>query len=200
MVDGLAIVDGDILYGTETEFRSKIVPDFKIINVTEAPAELPPPPPLRMRRGKRSNSIFPGSKSLWPNNQVRFKFATSDAKTKLGPFVTTATSRWKSVVSCLSFKEEPVSATLSPDVITINFDKIGCFTTQVGHTPGQNLQMNLNLATCGFNAATHEFGMSDVTTWKSRKLTLSRPCSRTPTRAKALGQRVIHPFPMPEPG
>lgn len=155
--DGLAIVDGDVIYGTQAEFESKIVKDYKVLNISDYPTN-PEQPQARsnsVRFGKRSNSLFENESGLWPSGKVRFKFATPDAKKQLGSDVTTAINRWKAKASCLSFTEEKISDKWSWDVVTIEVASGICRTSQAGR--GGDMRMMLDPA-CGAAAVTHEFG------------------------------------------
>ena len=156
--EGLAIVDGDIIYGTQTEFESKIIKDYKILNLTDAPAN--PEGPTRrsnsMRIAQRSNSIFPDESGIWPKGVVRFKFANQAAKTMHGPNVQTAINRWKAKAPCLQFSEEKIADWLAWDIVTISITSGKCSTSQAGR--GGDMKMILDPA-CGPNEITHEFGM-----------------------------------------
>lgn len=155
LVNGFAVVNGDIVAGSEDDFKAKIITDWSLINVT-ASAEVPGPRPDTMRFGKRAHSVKRFDAKLWPNAHVFYKYKTQAAKKAIGNTVEIATSFWSYRIGCLKFTELPVSADLTPDAVTIDNTDTGCYAS-VGKGTGGGLNMNLG-AGCGDAQALHEFG------------------------------------------
>ena len=142
---GYAIINGDIVYGTEAEFRRVIVNPQSSVS-------------RRARRSmeKRSNSVFPNSGRLWPGNTITYKFETAAVESQLSSIVDAAIDRWRSKVPCLNFVRNSPSAITSSTVVTI-YNTDGCSASWVGNPPGLTKAMHLG-AGCGTNEATHEWG------------------------------------------
>jgi hypothetical protein len=96
--DGLAIVDGDVIYGTETEIKAASV-----------------------TTNKRAVSIFPfQSAQKWPGGVIRYKYEDDSVENSVGPDFQKAIEKWKNKLPFLQFTKEPSnSATLTPSVLTV---------------------------------------------------------------------------------
>ncbi|KAI9854370.1 MAG: hypothetical protein M1813_001273 [Trichoglossum hirsutum] len=141
---GLAIIDGDVVYGTTAEFNNVIV-HTGIAQRDELLQEA--------RKQRRANSIFANSGQLWPGGVIKYKYDTPATETKLQQRIKEAIARWTSVVPCISFVQQPSSTTPSSDVVTV-IDGDGCYATVAGDVPGVSKWMS----PCGVNEATHEWG------------------------------------------
>jgi hypothetical protein len=141
---GLAIIDGDVVYGTTAEFNNVIV-HTGIAQRDELLREA--------RKQRRANSIFANSGQLWPGGVIKYKYDTPATETKLQQRIKEAIARWTSVVPCISFVQQPSSTTPSSDVVTV-IDGDGCYATVAGDVPGVSKWMS----PCGVNEATHEWG------------------------------------------
>jgi len=140
---GLALIDGDVVYGTTAEFFNVTVQTG--LNRRELLNEA--------RKQRRANSIFANSGHLWPGGVVKYKYDTPATEAKLQQRIKDAIARWTSVVPCLSFVQQPSSTVPSSDVVTV-IDGDGCYATVVGDVPGVSKWMS----PCGVNEATHEWG------------------------------------------
>lgn len=99
LVDGIAIVDGDVIFGPEEEL-------------------------LRMSRGgggKRSLSLFESQRGrMWPNGVIRYKWESQEAKDGRGYNFSIATQRWINMLPFLKFQDTgDIDPTLVEDVITL---------------------------------------------------------------------------------
>ena len=84
VVNGVVVVDGDVLLGTEDELKAKIVEDWQLVNLIASDAPQGPSANSRMfaRRAleERSHSYFPNSPALWPNGVVVYKYVAEHTK------------------------------------------------------------------------------------------------------------------------
>lgn len=105
--DGLAIIEGDVIVGTEADvLASRVDADEDAEGVGSE------------RSRKRSLSIFPGAPlgnpRKWPNGRFEYKWSTAAAKTKRGPGFEAAVKLWTDRVPSLQFVEVgPPSETLT---------------------------------------------------------------------------------------
>lgn len=142
--DGLAIIDGDVLYGTVEELLSH--------NVTGQE-------PL----ARRAHSIF-RTVNPWASATVTYQFSNAATQTLVGSIVNSAIANWKATAPYLSFKRIADSATAQNGVVQINAVPCGgCFSSKIGfyNIPlVMNLQQSCGTSTsgCGVAQATHEFG------------------------------------------
>lgn len=158
LANGYAITDGDVIAGTEEEFKSKIVTNWEILDITDLPAEREGPPPEevnKLRFAKRAHSIFGmDAKAMWPGNTIRYRFADEDIKNKFLFKMNTAISRWKKGAPCLKFVEEKVSDAESKDILTLRWSNSNvCY---IDHKGGYRT-MGL-LTACTADDLTHEIG------------------------------------------
>jgi hypothetical protein len=139
---GLAIIDGDVVYGTEEELLAN---EF---NETALVVE------------KRAFS-GPGG---WPAATVTFKYESDAAESAISSVVNAAIAVWTATASYLTFTQLANSDALDPGVITISAnDCDGCHANR-GFDASRGLKMNLQQACsstgefCGVDEAVHEFG------------------------------------------
>lgn len=142
LIGDLAILEGDLAYGTEADLLSKAVGNVQ---------------------SRRSNSIFATgdpSGDVWPANTVIYKYVDLAFRAQFKTAVDAAIKRWTDAHPCLKFEERDPSA--SPiGIITI---KPGGFPgvcwygpgPKPGYHPGTAMAMGLVIG-CGANEITHEF-------------------------------------------
>lgn len=170
LANGLAVVDGDIIYGTEQQLLSHQVPDnFTSTTVARRRRGLHRAP------GRRSFSIFPANTpEIWPNAHIIYKYSTVAVKAKLENIVNDAIRRWQLKNPFLVFDEVAVSSTLVNGQLTIFSDDCGGCSASIGYQSGSSMHMQLQQPTfilnhcgpgtgldnqgCFENEATHEFG------------------------------------------
>ncbi|KDR69172.1 hypothetical protein GALMADRAFT_923492 [Galerina marginata CBS 339.88] len=143
--DGLAVIDGDVIYGT--------LEDLVAHNHTGQP-------PTNMTR--RAHSIF-RNENPWASATITYNFNSAATQRLLGSIVSGAIANWKATAPYLDFKQVANSATGQNGVLTIKAPSCGggC-NSPIGffNSPmTMNLQQNCpGSGTCGIVQATHEFG------------------------------------------
>ena len=152
VVNDLAIIDGDVIYGTVNQLRSHDINLNPLIQSENS----------QTTKERRSLSVF--SNNAWPSATVAYRYESNDVATTLIPIVNAAIGRWKSAAPWLTFKRlEPNSNIATNGVTTIRATECGGCNSNIGFT-GAPRFMNLQQAcpskpgTCGINEATHEFG------------------------------------------
>lgn len=139
---GLAVIDGDVVYGIEKELLANRYDP------------------------KNLDRVYPAAFSVresWPDATVKYKYDSDGTQTLLSDIVPVAISRWQTVAPYLIFpKQSPNSATPQNGVLTISANAgDGCH-SDIGY---RNAPMTMNLqrdnptsCVCCPNQATHEFG------------------------------------------
>jgi hypothetical protein len=56
---------------------------------------------------KRSNSVLPGSRSLWPNGVIPYRFTNDAVETNFSTPINEAIQEWTSNIPCLAFLKQP---------------------------------------------------------------------------------------------
>jgi hypothetical protein len=159
----LVAYDGDVIFGTVTEFNRALV------NITYTSGSNNPPPqrrsypPSHNRVAKRSDSIFPFSSGIWPGGIVYYRYWDTNTESELSSYVNGAIASWTGAVPCINFVQLPNDndPNGSNGIVTIkaNVPNAGyCLASQIGY--GVNsLWMSLDTGGgCGVPEVTHEFG------------------------------------------
>lgn len=153
IANGFAIIYGDVIYGTEAEFRKVIVEDdinfeefhikrHKFSNLTE----------------KRSNSVFPNSGQTWPQNTVPYKFEDAAFEASISGAVNQAIARWTSQVPCLKFvRISDANPMEIPNTVTIRRTTGDVCYASIGFAPGKASHILLAPG-CGADEIAHELG------------------------------------------
>lgn len=140
--DKLAIIDGDVIYGSVDDLLSHSLPD-----------------PLAIL--KRTHSI---RANTWPSATITYKFDSDATQTALGSIVNTAIDNWKKVAPYLKFTKVPLNSAVGQNgVVTIKAPACGGCNSAVGFVNApmtMRLQVSCTSAPgkCGILEATHEFG------------------------------------------
>ena len=144
--DGLAIYDGDIIFGTEQQLLAAAVSKEKRDDVS---VENPVSP--TMARSFSHDVAF-------PNGVIPFYFNTdADSNAQLAN-VNQAQARWTKVAPYLKFKYLGVNPTTGFG-INITSTDTGCYTSDNAlYKIFGPYNMSLNKTVCGVDQATHEFG------------------------------------------
>jgi hypothetical protein len=140
--NGYAIVEGDVVYGTEADLLAHVV------GSSSSNSTIP-----RMRR--RSKSIFRNSNE-WPGGTVLYQYESAAMKSAFQPAVDGAIAKWTSLVPCLHFKEQPVGAGSPNGVIVIRAGNpvIPACSAPIGYSSGPMSILLVN--GCGVPELTHE--------------------------------------------
>jgi hypothetical protein len=139
---GLAIIDGDVVYGTEAELLSNEFNETALI------------------LEKRAFS----APSIWPAATVTFKYRSAAAETAVSSIVNAAIAVWTTSASYLTFTQLPNSDALIPGVLTISADDCDGCHANLGFDAARARTMNLQQTCssspgfCGVDEAVHEFG------------------------------------------
>lgn len=135
--NGLAVIDGDVIYGTLEDLLAHESCLFD-------PGEI--------------NTNAFSVRTAWPGANILYKFDSHDTAIAIGNAVSTAISRWKSVASYLTFTELPDSTTAMNGIVTISsVCGANSCSASIGFS-NNPLFINLCAAGCGPDQATHEFG------------------------------------------
>ena len=153
------IHQGDIIVGTVDEFN-----DLFLINVTYSTThDLISPPQLQVQsqtKDKRSNSVLPRSRLLWPNGVIPYRFASDKVEANFSTRVNEAIQEWTSNVPCLTFLKRPNGNddATAPGILTIHMvpDQWLC-AADVGFLPSGS-RMLLDYKGCGRAEILHELG------------------------------------------
>jgi hypothetical protein len=143
--NGLAIIDGDVVYGTVQDLLQ-----HTIENSTAGNAE-----------AKRAFS----ASNVWPSPNITYKYDSDDTERRIAPIVIEAIRRWNVGAPYLTFSAvSPNSAHAVDGIVTINAtDCDGCHAS-IGFASSGSLFMNLQQDCnktglgCFADEATHEFG------------------------------------------
>jgi Astacin (Peptidase family M12A) len=144
--DGYAIIDGDVIYGTEDDL-------------------------LKHRADRVGARDLEGraftSSNTWPGAVVTFNYDSAASEIAVGAIVNSAIASWTSLAPYLGFNKIANSATGQNGVLTIRSTACGgCAAGTIGYNAANPLAMNLQQActgsgppgACGINEAVHEFG------------------------------------------
>lgn len=144
--NGLAVIDGDVIYGT--------VEDLLAHNLTANPPNIT----------RRAHSIF-RTANPWNGATITYKFDSDCTENAfgVGAIVNGAIANWKATAPYLTFKKVPNSGVGENGVLMIKAPSCGGCNSPIGFF---NLPMTLNLqqmcptspGSCGVAEATHEFG------------------------------------------
>lgn len=144
--NGLAIIDGDVVFGTEQQLLNSIVRKKKRDEVE-----------LEATSSQVGSRSFSNDVAV-PGGVVPFFFNSVADQTALLAIVNGAIARWTNLTPYLVFKNLGV---YSPNMFGINItsNDVGCYTSDnvLNKFFGQ-WHMNLNKTFCGVDQATHEFG------------------------------------------
>ena len=143
-VDGMAIIDGDVIYGSVNQLRAQ---------------DLARNPQVQESRA------FSGFTSIaWPGATVTYRYDSDDTATALIPIVDAAIARWRATAPYLTFTRLlPNGGAGANGVTTIRATPCGGCNSHIGwaNAPrSMNLQQDCPASPgwCGVNEATHEFG------------------------------------------
>jgi hypothetical protein len=142
--NGLAIIDGDVVYGTVQDLLQHTIENSTAGNAN----------------GKRAFS----ASNVWPSPVITYKYDSDDSERQLSSIVNEAIRRWNVGAPYLTFtRASPNGPDPVDGVVTISVgDCDGCHAAIVGFTPTGSLAMNLQQhcsdGTCTPDEATHEFG------------------------------------------
>ncbi|ORY18719.1 hypothetical protein BCR34DRAFT_595948 [Clohesyomyces aquaticus] len=155
--DGIAIIDGDVIFGTEADLLSHSTSNNQRRDDSR-------------QHEKRSLSIFPWTANRWPGGVVTYKWESQAAangipknakNTRLVDW-TEAMKRWTDRLPFLKFVEVGISATLVLNTITLKAASgTGSCTSPVGMatTDNQGAAGNfIKLDNCGAGGYAHEIG------------------------------------------
>lgn len=139
--DGLAIIDGDVIYGPLDDLLSRSFTGPQDIS-------------------KRAHS---GTNLAWPGATVTYKFDSAATETTLSAIVNGAIANWKAKAPYLTFIKVANSAVGENGVVMIKAPACGGCNSAIGYA---NLPLTMNLqqdcttspGSCGVAEATHEFG------------------------------------------
>jgi hypothetical protein len=138
---GLAIIDGDIVYGTEQ-------------NLLSATAG---------RDNRMTTDAFSFKNRTWPNAVVRYRYASDEAEKNLKTqFIDEAIAYWGIGAPWLKFERvEPNKDEAESGILRISGDCNGCHST-VGYIEGDKQYFNIMpdhcTMHCGVEGTVHEFG------------------------------------------
>jgi len=143
--DGLAIVEGDIIYGTEAELLSRVIGGTPNVG------------PRSVHR--RSHSVFStGTPSPWPASTIRYRYLDDNARTKFSSSVNIAIQRWKLGHPCLNFVDIGSGTDQDAIVIQEQTNEPNVCRATVGYYGPTSSHIMKLWATCGPNEITHELG------------------------------------------
>ena len=134
--NGLAIIDGDIVYGTVDELLNDSIAN----DIAE---------PFLTRRA------FTDPRRAWPNANVIYKFIDADTQDRLAPRVDSATFTWRNLAPYVRFTRLSFSDIPTNGVVTITGSEGRCF-SKIGF---RDIPLDMNLASgCGVPETIQEFG------------------------------------------
>jgi len=155
VVGDLAIIDGDVIYGTIDQLLSH--------DVTLNPDMLNDH--SRGIKTARAHSVLSSNAdALWPSATVAYRYASDDTAMALMSDVNTAIGRWRSTAPWLTFNRlMPNHNDTEKGVTTIRMVECGGCWSHIGFHPTRPLIMNLEQkcgmdGPCGVDTTTHEFG------------------------------------------
>ena len=144
--NGLAIIDGDVIYGPIDTLFSHSLLGNATANLTA-----------------RAHSVVVGQGHTWPSANIMYKFDSASTETLLSATVNGAIAKWKAVAPYLTFTKVANSATPQNGVAMIQAPSCGGCSSSIGYA---NAPLNMLLQQsctpspgfCGVAEATHEFG------------------------------------------
>ncbi|KAF2500809.1 zincin [Lophium mytilinum] len=152
--NGLAVIDGDVIYGPVASLLANQVhgngtySNGTLSNGTES-------------HYKRAFSV----KNTWPDAKIRYKFTSDQVQTTLQAIIDDAINRWHAGAPYITFERVfPNSADGMAGVLTIAANDCGGCNANIGYYPNSALWMNLQQGCsniggwCGASEAAHEFG------------------------------------------
>lgn len=161
--DGLAIVDGDVIFGTEDELLAWAVGGHQKRSLeTESHAG---------GVQKRSISIFPYSGNKWPGGVISYKWESQASKDLRIVDWTEAVKRWTDRLPFLKFVEATTpDATIVPNIVTLrSFTGTGGCSSPIGMSTS-TVWNYIKLDDCGAGTYAHEIGHSKLQSSLSRHL------------------------------
>ncbi|KAL5331439.1 hypothetical protein ACEPPN_000969 [Leptodophora sp. 'Broadleaf-Isolate-01'] len=140
--DSIAIIDGDIIFGTEGELLAHQANQSAHDDIRGLAFSAPAP---------------------WPEATITWKFDSTTTEANLGAEVGVAIARWEVSAPFLNFRQIPNSPTSQSGVVTIRAVACDGCHADIGYANAprtMNLQQGCigNPGTCGPDQATHEFG------------------------------------------
>jgi len=138
IINGLAILEGDIVLGTQAQAQAWNTVGNKSFNSNMAPRSV----------------IISGDRFRWINNLVPFQF-DMNVPDQVREMVFDAIDHWEDNTSMTFIERNNDNATEFPDFVNIVSDEFACWSF-VGRRGGSQ---DLNVvAACEFGATVHEFG------------------------------------------
>jgi len=144
VVNGLAIIDGDVIYGSVNQLRLQDI--------------------RRSPQIKENRALSVNSNSAWPSATITYRYESDTTATVLIPIVNAAIARWKVSAPYLTFNRLlPNSNVEANGAAIIRATQCGGCNSHIGFANAprvMNLQQSCpsNPGSCGVNEATHEFG------------------------------------------
>jgi hypothetical protein len=141
--NGLAIIDGDVVYGTVQDLIQHTIENSTVGNV----------------KAKRAFS----ASNVWPSPVITYKYDSDDTEQQLGSIVSEAIRRWNVGAPYLTFTAATPNGPDPIDgVVTISVGGChGCHASIGFASTGSlfmGLQQDCDSGTCTADEATHEFG------------------------------------------
>ena len=131
---GLAVVDGDVIYGTEADL---LAVEF---NGTFPSHEL-------QHQAKRSLSVFENSAWKWPGGAIKYQYESQAIENTYGAAVQKSIDDCTAAVTCLKFEKlAGFAGTNRPAetvVIRQSQDPLACSASWIGFRLGQSMDMKL---------------------------------------------------------
>lgn len=151
--EGVAVIDGDVIFGTEDEILAAAVPGNPVIQRSAG---------SDAKLGKRSLSIFPySSNSKWPGGIIYYKWESQASKNYRLADWTEGMKRWTDRLPFLQFIEAsaPDPTFIAGVVTLISRTGTGSCTSPIGmsQSVGGNF---IKLDNCGPGGYAHEIGHS----------------------------------------
>lgn len=166
VVDGYAIIDGDILFGSvESLLAHALPPTLGLADYPPTYDEFIQSPHYgsRLNDGQRQHRYnkraitFRQGLFSWPNARLSFNFESDQTERTLGRDVLEAFRRWKVRAPYFTFTRVRNSPA-ARGVLTVKAGSPGCF-ANIGYRGPQSTEMLVNLQPGVCNAAaTHELG------------------------------------------
>ncbi|KAL8717021.1 MAG: hypothetical protein Q9225_005699 [Loekoesia sp. 1 TL-2023] len=165
--NGLAVVDGDIIYGRIEDFNRALINTTynseSDLNTASANGTAPTRrhiiSPIHYAV-KRANSVFPESSGLWPEGQISYRYADQQTEDSLSFWTEAATRVWQEAVPCLNFTKLSNGVGGSDSIVTIyaNTPNQGYCLASLGYSPfGTFMSLDTGGA-CGIPEMIHEWG------------------------------------------
>lgn len=144
--NGLAIIDGDLVFGTEQQLLAAVVRKKKRGEIDQAASS--------SQLEERAFSVD----IAMPNGIIPYYFQTVADQTAQQKNVNTAVARWKVVAPYLNFQDRGVWNGVGFGIMITSND-VGCYCNDIAMRKYFGpWNMNLNATYCGPDEAVHEFG------------------------------------------